>query len=146
MAISTATVQRAYGFTTDRQEHVTISSVEYQVMHCYVDCIYNTVDYAQANDATFAPAAKIQAARRNGKTPTILQASYVAPGRLYLAAASTTPVLVGAGLATNSAGTVTHALTQEDQTTEMANAYVLSTSVWDKPIKFSVTFLEPLSD
>jgi len=146
MAISAATVQRAYGFTTHRQEHVTISAVEYQVMECLVDCVYTTTDYATANDSTFAPATKIAAARRNGKTPTILQACYVAPGRMYLAAASTTAVLVGADACTNSAGTVTNALTAEDQTTEMTNGTVLSTSVWDKPVTYRVTFLEPLSD
>ena len=140
MAISTATVQRAYDFEVLRQETFT-NTTEFQMVTCKVDCIYATTDYAQANDATFAPITAI-AARRNGRTPTILQACMVAAGRLQTAAAPTVNVLVGADACTNSAGTVTHALTQEDMSSEMANAYVLSTATWDKPITFQVTFLE----
>ena len=143
MAISAATVQRAYDFTVLRQDHYTTTD-EYEVVTCKVDCIYATTDYAQANDATFAPATAIQNASRDGLTPTILQACMVAPGMLRTAAASTTVVLIGADACTNSGGTVTHQLTTEDMSTELANAYVLSTATWVKPITFQVTFMRKL--
>jgi hypothetical protein len=144
MAISAATVLRAYDFQRLRSHTHTISAVEYDVMTCKVDCEYITTAYAVANDATFAPATMIQNALRDGRTATILDACVVAPGRYYLAATPTTIVPVSAGPNTSvTTGTVTHPLTAEDLTTEMTDTTALNTATFVDPITFQVTFHVP---
>ena len=140
MAISAATVLRAYDFDRLRDQLHT-STDEYEVMTCKVDCEYVTVAYATANDSTFAPATIIAAALRDGRTPTIIDSCFVAPGQYSLSATPTTYVLAGAGPCTTvSNGTITNPLTAEDLSTEMTDTTALNTATWQIPITYQVTF------
>jgi|GEM_PF-2910701 hypothetical protein len=141
MAISTGTELRAYAFEELRDSTYTATS-EYEVLTCKVDVEFKTVAYADGNDATFVPATIIQNTLRDGQTVTILQAAVVAGGVYALAAAPTTPVLVGAGACTNAAGTITVPLLAEDWTTEIGTV-ALDTSKWAIPLTFQVTFKRP---
>ncbi len=105
-----------------------------KVMHCRVGVTWPAGTYAGADNATFSPKSAIESARRNGKTVTILQACFAAPGE-------ENDAVVGAGACTVSANVVTCPLTQADLSTEHADG-AMSAS-WDKPIFFDVTFTEP---
>jgi hypothetical protein len=139
MAISVGTVKRAYDFQALRTDLYT-STTEKDIMTCKVDVEWVTTAYAQANDATFAPATIIQNALRDGISVTVLQACPVAGGKYRLSAAPTTDVLCGALACTVSTNTVTVQLSAEDWATEMTDTEALNTSTWSQPLSFQVTF------
>jgi len=136
MAITVGTELAAFGFTkpTGPSEHSTIT-VEAETESCFVNVDF-TGTYAQADDATFAPAAIIQAAKRDGKTVTILQAAFCSAG------VSAAGVIYGANACVNAAGTVTCELTAEDLTTEYANATPIAAGI--RPVCFLVTYHQPI--
>jgi hypothetical protein len=144
MAIAVGTVLRAYDFECVKGTPLThtVSSNAVVVKKCNVDVQWVTGAYAQANDATFAPAAKILEMKRDGKAVTILQASPVDPGRFYVTATPTTITTPFALACANSGGTVTCALTGSDLTTELTDGLDLTTLTWTRPITFSVTYHE----
>lgn len=134
MAVVSGTVKRAYGFTTVRNDQVsTTDTSEYVVWGCFVDVTWPSGTYAQADDANFAPATVIAATRRNGKTPTILQAAFADAG-------NENGAIVGAGACTVTTGTVLCPLLQEDLTTEHANGAMSAT--WNRAVTFYVSFKE----
>jgi hypothetical protein len=128
MTVVAGTVQDAFDFAEAQGP----SAAAVKVMTCKVNVIWPTGTYASGDDANFAAATKI-ATRRNGKTPTILQASPLSPG-------DENGTVIFAQACANAAGTVTCGLTQADLTTERANGAM--SAVWNKPITFSVTFTE----
>jgi hypothetical protein len=134
MAVVVGTVQGVHGFTVIRGDQPALTDTsEYQIVGCFVDVTWPSGTYAQADDANFAAATAIAAARRNGKTPSVLQAAFADCGK-------ENGSLVGADACTNSAGTVTCALLQEDLSTERANGAMSST--WQRPVTFFVSFKE----
>jgi hypothetical protein len=141
MATSAATVLRAYNFERLRDQLHT-NTDEYEVMTCRVDCEYITTAYATDDDSSLAPATAIANALRDGRTATIIDSCFVAPGQYSLAATPTTYVLAGAGPCTTvSSGTITNPLTAEDLATEMTNTTALNTATWQIPITYQVTFM-----
>lgn len=143
MAISTATVVRAYDHQKLDQRTYTISGDEYELYTCKIDCEFKTVDYATANDATITAATAIQNSKRNGNSVTILGCCVVRGGVFRLAATPTVDRLCSAGVPSSiSASVVTLPLTAEDLTTEMTDATVLSTSTWVQPLVFQMFYAE----
>ncbi len=131
MAVVVGVVGDAYDFSEAQGP----AGATVKVMHCLVNVTYPTGTYATADDSNFAPAAAIQS-RRNGKTPTILQAAFYSPG-------DENGVVIGAGACTVSGGTVTNPLTQADLTTERANGAMASALNWNRPVSYKITFTEP---
>lgn len=143
MAISTATVLRAYDHQKLDARTYTISGDEYELYTCKVDCEFSTVDYATANDATITAATAIQNSKRNGNTVTILGCTVVRGGVYRLAATPTVDSLCSAGIPSSiTSSVITLPLTAEDLTTEMTGSTVLSTSVWVQPLVFQLFYAE----
>ncbi len=134
MAVVAGVVKEAYNFVEEAgNSPVTNSgSTPSKMLRCFVTVEYPTGTYASADDANFAPATLIQNERRNGKTVTIRQASFVSPG-------VENGTVLAAGACTVSAGTITHPLLQEDLSTERANGAM---AAFDKPLTFCVSFTE----
>lgn len=87
--------------------------------------------YAAADDSSTASVnTAIANARRDGKTVTLIDACFCAPGSL---AGS----IVGANSTAVSGGTVTAQLTGSDLSTELANGAL---GTWDHGIGFYVTY------
>lgn len=137
MAAVEGTIVSVSDFSVQRADPTTgtASSVEYQVVSCFVDVTFPAGTYVQADDATFAPGTAIAAARRNGRTPTILQAAFCGFG-----SENGTPV--GAGACTNSSGTITTSILTKDLSTERTAGAMNAT--WPKGIRFCVSFKEPI--
>jgi hypothetical protein len=135
MAATTGTVVRAYDFEILRQETYT-NTTEREICTCKVDVTVSTGTYASGDGMTFSPVTVIQAAMRDGQTPTIWQACPVAAGK-YTASSVDYP-LIG-GLCTNTTGDINCDLYQEDVTTELGNGAVTGFT-WKDPMTFQVTF------
>ena len=135
MAAVEGTIVSVSDFSVQRADPTTgtASSVEYQIVSCFVDVTFPAGTYVQADDATFAPGTAIAASRRNGRTPTILQAAFAGFGR-----ENGTPV--GAGACTNSSGTVTCPILKKDLATERDAGAMSAT--WSQGIRFCVSFKE----
>lgn len=132
MAAVSGTVKRAYGFTTVRNDQVsTTDTSEYVVWGCFVDVTFPSGTYAQADNATFAPATVIAATLRDGKTPTILQAAFADAG-------NENGAIVGAGACAVSSGTVTTPLLKENLTDEHDDGAMSAT--WNRAITFYVSY------
>lgn len=138
MAAVSGTIANVSGFTVPRNDpaYAAASSVNYQIFGCYVDVTFPSGTYVQADDATFAPGTAIAAARRNGRTPTIVSACFAGLG-------DENGSKVGAGPCTVSAGTVTTPLLKENLTDERDAGAMSAT--WNKSIRFYVTCKEPIS-
>lgn len=144
MAAAVGTVLRAWGFDAAQGTPVvnTVSSNGVIVKTCRVAVQWPTGTYAQADNATFAPATVIQNARRDGKTVTILAACPVAAGRTQVTATPTTVAYPFALACTVSSGTITTQLTGSDLTTELTDSTDLATLTWTAPVVFQVAFHE----
>lgn len=137
MAIVTGTIKSVYGFNQPggpTPPH-TISADEHRVENCFVTVEWVAGTYASADDATFDMATEIADTKRDGKTYTILQACFAAPG-------DENGTLIGAEACTVSSNVVTCELTQEDLATERADGAMNAT--WNRPITFSVTYHSPV--
>ena len=134
MAVVTGTVHTAFGFTTPIGPcpTSTISSVEYEILGCYVTVTAPAGTYASADDFEFTPATVIQNTLDNGKTVTPIAACYAAPGDENGA------IVHASGTVTNTSGTFKAQLNQEDTTTEHADGAMNAT--WNRPLCFYVTF------
>lgn len=138
MAVVTGTVQSAFGFTkpTGPSLQHTISSVKRELESCFVTVEFAAGTYASADDANFNPVSKIQAAKRDGKTPVILQAAFVSSGDENGSKRGAAACAVSGG------ATVTCGLTQEDLTTERADGAMSAT--WNRPMTFLVTYYQTI--
>ncbi len=141
MATVNGTVLSAFGFTTATGpgEPLTISAAEQQVKCCFVTVEWTSGTYAALDDADFQPKAVIEAAQRNARAVTILQACFVQAG---VEGTAGTAASVGADACAVAANVVTCALTQEDMSTEHADGAM--EAVWDRPITFCVTYHEEI--
>ena len=139
MAVTVGTVQRAYGFTRPHgmEHNTTDTAVEYENECCFVDVVFQGVDYVQADDAEFDPSAVIEAARRDGKTITVLGASGAGYGQESAGVFSIPDVVTSV-----AANVCLVPLLLEDATTERA-ATAMGTA-WTKAIPFFVWYKVPV--
>lgn len=130
MAVITGTINNVWGFTTPLGPAKTNETPPQEVISCYVSASFSGT-YAQADDAqlTLVPDA-IESHWRKGKTITILDACFAAPG-------DEADVPIGANTVAVSGTTITFQLTGGDLTTEHASA-VLGTMARD--VAFYVAF------
>ena len=137
MAALVGVVKEAFGFheVVGPSLPTTTGTTASKMIGCFVTVEFSAGTYAQADDATFAPATVIQNERRSGKTITIRQAAIASPG-------SENGTTVAAGACTVSSGTVTCPLLTVDLSTEHANAAMSSN--WTRAMTFFVSFTEPL--
>ena len=138
MAITEGTVLRAYGFCIPHgQEHLTTDTVEYENMTCFVDVVFQGVDYVQADDASFDPSAVIEGTLRDGKTITVRGCSGAGIGDEGAGVISAPDVITSV-----TANVVLVPLLLEDMTTERAAAAM--GTAWLKAIPFFVWFKRPV--
>lgn len=130
MAAVTGTVQDAFGFITPIGPRKT--SANAVVESCYAVITFAGT-YASADDATVTAAAiatKITSQRRDGKTVTVKQIAFAAPG-------DEAGALIFASHPTLSGTTFTTQLLQADNSTERADGAM---GTWNSGVCFYVNY------
>lgn len=134
MAAVTNINTQVWGFTTVTGPHrMTSSSV--QMYGCFLACAFSGT-YASADNATIAAVTAIQAARRNGKTPTLRGATLA---QVATETVSGTDNVVGAKTVAISSSNITLELTQTDLSTERADGAM---GTFKEPLVLYVCFTE----
>lgn len=133
MTIIDGAIQGVAGFTSGTGPSLksTISSDEYETAGCFVTVTFPAGTYVQADDAQFDAPTAIQNSKRDGKTVTLLGATFVSSG-------DENGAVIGAGPCTVASSQIKCALLQEDLSTERAAGAMSAT--WNKPLTFFVSY------
>lgn len=130
MAVVSGTINNVWGFTVPLGPAKTNETPPQEVISCYVSASFSGT-YAQADNAQLllVPDA-IEAHWRKGKTITLLDAGFAAPG-------DEADVPIGAKTVAVSGSTITMELTGGDLTTEHAGAVL---GIMNRDVALFVTF------